>query len=160
MTPSPEVPADYQKYRPAVLMDLARLVALEEGAFDTPWTSAAIEAELQHPEALVLVVEAAGEELAGYLSIRLAPCEADLLRVAVAPEHRRRGLAAGLLEAGLAEAERRGAEVCFLEVRSDNQAAIGLYQRFGFSVVGRRPGYYSDGGEALTMGRPMTPPRP
>lgn len=159
MSPPAEVPADYQSYRAAVLADLAGLVALETGVFSSPWSPAAIKAQLRHPDALVLVVEAGGGGLAGYLSIRLAPFEAELLRVAVAPEHRRRGLAAGLLDAGLAEAERRGAEACFLEVRADNQAAIGLYQRFGFRVLGRRPGYYSDGGEALTMGRPATHPR-
>jgi ribosomal-protein-alanine N-acetyltransferase len=52
----------------------------------------------------------------------------------------------------LDEAARRGAELATLEVRVSNQAAVNLYHKFGFQIVGRRPRYYRDNGEdALLM---------
>jgi ribosomal-protein-alanine N-acetyltransferase len=44
-----------------------------------------------------------------------------------------------------------GLDAAWLEVRAGNAAAIALYERFGFTTVGRRPGYYADGEDALVM---------
>lgn len=82
---------------------------------------------------------------------RLAACgvitcgiESDLMTIAVREPWRRRGLATRLLDALLAEAERSGAEVCFLEVRAADAGAQELYRRAGFANVGIRRGYYGD----------------
>ncbi|MDO5723292.1 MAG: GNAT family N-acetyltransferase [Flaviflexus sp.] len=82
---------------------------------------------------------------------RLAACgvitcgvESDLMTIAVREPWRRRGLATALLSALLAEAERQGAEVCFLEVRAADRGAQALYRRAGFTEVGIRRGYYGD----------------
>ena len=43
----------------------------------------------------------------------------------------------------------------FLEVRTDNAVAIGMYERHGFRRLGLRRGYYQpSGADAYTMGRP------
>jgi ribosomal-protein-alanine N-acetyltransferase len=43
-------------------------------------------------------------------------------------------------------------DLAFLEVRPTNVEALGLYESFGFRVIGRRKGYYFDTGEdALVM---------
>jgi ribosomal-protein-alanine N-acetyltransferase len=65
--------------------------------------------------------------------------ESEILTLAVDPRARRQGIASALLRALLRE--RPGP--IFLEVRPSNTAARQLYQRLGFEVVGRRPGYYS-----------------
>lgn len=82
---------------------------------------------------------------------RLAACgvitcgiESDLMTIAVREPWRRRGLASRLLDALLGEAERSGAEVCFLEVRASDAGAQELYRRAGFTNVGIRRGYYGD----------------
>ncbi len=70
--------------------------------------------------------------------------EAHITLLAIDPTYRRQGLAQVLLYTLLALARDRGMEWATLEVRVSNQAAISLYQRFGFEAVGERPGYYQN----------------
>ena len=62
--------------------------------------------------------------------------------MAVAPEHRRRGIAAGLIEALLVKARERELSFVTLEVRESNTPAIALYEKYGFAQVGQRKNYY------------------
>jgi [ribosomal protein S18]-alanine N-acetyltransferase len=81
----------------------------------------------------------------GFLVTRqIAPGEREILNLAVDPSHRRQGVARMLLEAET----RRGKNQWFLEVRESNLGAIGLYQRAGFKVTGRRESYYNNPSEA------------
>ena len=68
--------------------------------------------------------------------------EGEIANLAVAPSARRHGIGAALLDASLGEARRRGVKQVYLEVRESNAAARALYERRGFSVVGRRKRYY------------------
>ena len=86
--------------------------------------------------------------LAGFLvSRRLAPDEAELLTIAVAPEFRRQGVA-GALFAALAE-EARGQ--IFLEVRESNEGARKFYKSLGFQEVNTRREYYENPLEAAIV---------
>jgi ribosomal-protein-alanine N-acetyltransferase len=141
----------------------------------TPWTRRALAGELDRDDALVLVVEqplpARGRDsdspngLAGYACFRLLPGEgvhpgeAELLRIAVHPGHRRTGLAVRLLDAALPRLHDHQIDVCHLEVHADNRPALALYRRFGFETVARRPAYYPDGGDALLLSRSSSPVR-
>jgi ribosomal-protein-alanine N-acetyltransferase len=87
------------------------------------------------------VGERAGE-VQGYLIARAVAGEGEILNLAVAPEVRRQGLGAQLLEAGIAELTAAGAREVFLEVREHNLAAQQLYQRRGFRPVALRARYY------------------
>lgn len=95
----------------------------------------------------------------GFALIRTIADEAELLTLAVDPEHRRKGLATTLLEQGQTRAQVRGAVSLFLEVAADNAGAIALYEKAGFARTGRRPDYYScpDGTrvDALVMARSL-----
>jgi ribosomal-protein-alanine N-acetyltransferase len=73
------------------------------------------------------------------------------MTLAVHPGFRRRGIAELLLLDLFDQARHRGARRLTLEVRPSNTAAQRLYRKYGFSVEGRRPRYYSDGEEALIM---------
>lgn len=59
------------------------------------------------------------------------------------------------MERGLERLRRENIQVCFLEVRRDNEPAIELYKRMGFERVGRRRGYYRDGTDALILSLPL-----
>jgi len=80
-------------------------------------------------------------EIAGFLAMRsVLPDEHELLNLAVAPEHRRQGIARTLLD----YAKRRGSGLWFLEVRESNLAARTFYKSYGFIDFGKRKGYYQE----------------
>jgi [ribosomal protein S18]-alanine N-acetyltransferase len=82
----------------------------------------------------------------GVALCRFAADEAELLTIAVLPEHRRAGAGRRLLDTVIEWARSAGARALFLEVGADNPAARALYDRAGFEVVGGRRGYYARGG--------------
>lgn len=146
--------------RPATWEDLPALAALERASFDSPWSQDLLRLELVEQASVLLVKDRVDGGLAGYAAFRVAADEAELLRTAVAPGERRRGIARVLVEAGLRAVAERGARCCFLEVRPRNAAAVALYRSLGFRDAGRREGYYSDGSDALVMVRRGLPPPP
>jgi ribosomal protein S18 acetylase RimI-like enzyme len=79
--------------------------------------------------------------------------EAELLRIAVAPEARGQGLGRALLEACQRDLAGEGLVLLFLEVRPTNAPAIRLYEACGWEPCGRRLRYYSDGEDALLFQR-------
>ncbi|MCB1384284.1 MAG: GNAT family N-acetyltransferase [Notoacmeibacter sp.] len=78
----------------------------------------------------------------GFVLARLAAGEAEILTVAVARAHRRRGLGRKLMDAVLRHLHAERAESLFLEVDETNEPAIALYRRLGFRKVGQRKAYY------------------
>jgi len=134
--------------RSAREQDLDRITELEEAAFHDPWPREMLAYEIAHPHA-VLLVASRGETPNAYAAFRHAVGEAELLRIGVDPDARRQGLARALLVEGLEQLRRLDIQVCFLEVRVNNKAAIQLYESLGFSCTGMRRGYYRDGTDAL-----------
>jgi [ribosomal protein S18]-alanine N-acetyltransferase len=63
---------------------------------------------------------------------------------------RGQGVGKSLLDHLLARARASGCEVIHLDVRSDNAVALGLYESYGFTELGRRRGYYR-GADAVVM---------
>ena len=147
---------------PAGLVHAELLAAMHRICFAEPWGPDSMAASLEMPGAAGLIA-VEGESLApslggagpaGLVLWRCAAGEAEILTLAVLPPWRRSGLGRRLMEAALAEAAAAGAETMFLEVAADNAAALALYQRLGFSRIGRRKGYYH-GTDALTMRRDL-----
>ena len=146
--------------QPAVADDLDRLARLESTIFESPWSRSALAAEFEpmsteksaNPSSsrLLLVGRLEGE-IAGYAIFHRVLDECELLRLAVLPNRRGRGVGAALLTRGLAEMATAGVTTCRLEVESENAAAIHLYQRFGFVEEGRRRAYYRHGTDALLL---------
>jgi [ribosomal protein S18]-alanine N-acetyltransferase len=132
--------------------DLPRLVEIEDGAFAGDRLSRrALARHLQSPTAVLLVAAAPPDRAVAYalLLFRAGARRARLYSLAVDPDSRGLGLARTLLAAAEGEARRRGAAALTLEVRTDNAAAIRLYEALGYRGRGRRPGYYDDGADAL-----------
>ena len=71
--------------------------------------------------------------------------------VAVAPEHRRRGLAVKLLQHAEEALRKRNIGIMMLEVRVSNIAAQNLYRRHGYLTVQRLPKYYNNGEDGFLM---------
>ena len=79
--------------------------------------------------------------------------EAELLRIAVAPEAQGQGLGRVLLEACQRDLAAEGLVHLFLEVRPTNASALRLYEACGWELCGRRHRYYTNGEDALLFQR-------
>jgi ribosomal-protein-alanine N-acetyltransferase len=127
------------------------LALLHGSSFAQGWTAEAFDRLLASPGTFSLLAREGGADVAFVLA-RVVVDEAEVLSVAVSPPARRRGIAAQILMAAAEEAARAGATRLFLEVGTENAAALALYRRLGFFEVGRRRGYYGDlRGDGLTM---------
>ena len=96
----------------------------------------------------------------GFALGRLVADEAELLTLAVDPDHRRAGHGTRLVIGFEAEARTRGASRAFLEVAACNRAARRLYEALGYAELGRRPGYYQPADrppeDALILGKTLS----
>jgi ribosomal-protein-alanine N-acetyltransferase len=129
--------------------DIRKIVEIENVSFPSPWTENAFRHEIENPRAHLFVAAAEDGAISGYYDMWLYSGEGHLLNICVAPEYRGKGLGKALLEHALATAENAGADGVYLEVRPSNDAAISLYEKYGFIQVGTRKGYYQDGEDAL-----------
>ena len=137
---------------PATPAHAAILAAIHAESFPAPerWGPDAMALQLEQPNCFGHI-----DPAGGFILARIAADEAEILTLAVAPERRRVGSGHALLSAAIATATRYGAKSMFLEVSLANEAAQALYQRLGFTQVGRRRRYYPDGGDALVMRRDL-----
>ena len=124
--------------------DAGRVAMLHASGFSDPWSPAAFRDLLSESTTLGLGAERSGK-LAGFVLVQTILGEADILTVATAPDFKRMGIAAHLLKNLMSRLGERGISRIMLDVAEDNLPARSLYEGLGFSVDGRRPGYYTTG---------------
>lgn len=137
--------------RRAVPADLDALVHLEQASFPGDRLSRRqYRHHLGSAGACILVAECDTPEPAGSLVLlfRRDTRIARVYSLATAAAMRGRGIGSRLLAAAETAARERDCHALRLEVRSDNAAAIALYQRSGYHRIGTRAGYYEDGADA------------
>lgn len=137
------IPATY-RIRPMRPADVAAVIAIEEQVKPNPWTASGYQHELAGNELAHYVVLCHDEAVVGYGGYWLVADEAQISIIATHPRWRGQGLGERLLLHMLAQAASLGATLVTLEVRRSNGAALGLYHKVGFVVVGERRGYYKD----------------
>lgn len=131
--------------------DLEEVMELEKASFTSPWTRGMYLHELEKMEGCYLTARSHGM-LVGYGGVLLILDEAHVMTLTVRGGLRRRGLGARLLLELIRISEEMGARFFTLEVRRSNRAAIELYSKFGFQIMGERKHYYLDNLEnALIM---------
>jgi [ribosomal protein S18]-alanine N-acetyltransferase len=139
--------------RPLQLRDLSAIEEIERSSYPTPWSRSMFAGELAKPSSICLGAFE-GERLVGYLIVSRYVDAWHVMNVAVALDHRRRGVASELLGALFERTREDGRRGYTLEVRVSNAGAITLYERLGFERRGVRRGYYTDNREdALIMWR-------
>ena len=89
--------------------------------------------------------------VAGYLITQWVLDEIHILNLAVAAQFRRKGIAAYMLQFLIASGRKKGSHDLYLEVRTSNEPAKALYERFGFSPLSVRKSYYADGEDAMVL---------
>ena len=124
---------------------------LETVCFHDPWSEKSIASELENALSLWLVA-VEDDDVIGYVGSQTVLGWTDMMNVAVHPDHRRKGVGEKLVLA-LEDALKAQESTCLtLEVRVSNDPAKALYEKLGFTEVGRRKNYYRDPKEdALIM---------
>ena len=118
------------------------VMVIERAVFSVPWRVEDFEKLLSNRDAVCFAALHQGR-VVGYSCCWMVIETAELGNIAVASDCQGRAVGRTLLDATLAACSKRGVEALFLEVRTSNQRAIGLYERYGFKRIGLRRGYYS-----------------
>jgi len=151
---------EHLEIRRARREDIDALLALEESVFATDrLTRRSLRQFLASPSA-ILIVATLDREVAGYALVlfRSGSKGSRLYGIAVARNAAGRGIGRTLLSTAEQQSRERGCEAMSLEVGVQNQRAMDLYTRNGYRPIRKMPGYYSDGSDALRLGKTLTMP--
>lgn len=118
------------------------LAQIEKSCFSKPWSEDAFKAELSNAAAVFTVAVCGGRTI-GYIGFHTVLDEAYIANIAVSPDMRRMGAAKMLLWSAVKYCTERKMAFLSLEVRKSNRAAISLYEKFNFKIVGERKNFYS-----------------
>ena len=150
------VPRAEADFRPMQECDLPWVAAEDQRLYPYPWSEGNFADSLKAGySAWIMTLDGAP---AGYGVIMKVLDEAHLLNISVVAAHQGQGWGRRLLDELCDVARAHQCEQMLLEVRPSNTPALGLYERYGFELIGRRKGYYpaAQGREdALVMRRPL-----
>jgi ribosomal-protein-alanine N-acetyltransferase len=131
---------------------LRGVLRIEQQVYPRPWSLGLYMSELGYRGSRVYLTARVGPAVVGYAGLMLATDDGHVTTIAVDPLWHRHKIGTRLLLALARNGIERGARNLTLEVRVANEAAQGLYRRFGFVPAGIRRGYYAETGEdALVM---------
>ena len=143
-------------FRPMRADDLPWVAEVERRQHVSPWSAGNFTDSLE--AGYSCWVAAQGPNLVGYAILMVVLDDAHLLNITVSGAVQRGGIGSALLGYLCGLARQAGARQMFLEVRPSNEAALALYLRNGFQLIGRRKGYYPGPGareDALVMRLPL-----
>lgn len=120
--------------------DLPQLIIIEEMSHAVPWSEDAFFHCFRagYP-GWVLEKD---KKMIGFIIVTLQVEECHILNITVDRRFQRQGYGHQLLTFALAEAQKQGAVIAYLEVRHSNTRAIKLYEKMGFVQIGIRKDYY------------------
>jgi len=125
----------------ASLAHVEQLEELEKACFSMPWTKDFLISQLPD-DRHIFIAAVEGEKVLGYVGMMYIIDEGYISNVAVAPEYRRKGIADALILELLNRCVSLELSFVTLEVRESNAPAMALYEKHGFSPVGKRKNYY------------------
>jgi ribosomal-protein-alanine N-acetyltransferase len=147
--------------REITMDDVPAVTAIDRAAGPNPWTEDIFRRELQISISHTLVAigrQEQGDQIAGFITFWMVADEVQLHKIVVRRQHQRQGIARKLFQAMTDQALACGLSRATLEVRRTNEAAIKLYETFGYRVTAVRKGYYGGAGEdALMMSAELRP---
>lgn len=133
--------------------DVDDVIALEQQVYGNHhWSRDSFMSELSNDLAKYFCVLDDNDKIIAYCGIWQILEEAHITNISVSPEYRRKHIGEALLNIVINECYKNMVKFITLEVRVSNEAAIGLYEKYGFKSLGSRKGYYQDNNEdALIM---------
>ena len=115
---------------------------IENECFSMPWTMDMLKAQFKDSRHEFIIAEDGEGKVLGYVGMMYVIDEGYISNVAVSSKYRRQGIADALICALYERAFALGLSFMTLEVRESNLPAISLYEKHGFTVVGKRKNYY------------------
>jgi ribosomal-protein-alanine acetyltransferase len=141
--------------------DLPRVASIERAAFGREaWPLYAFKdllaafAQAKPPRgAMWVAADAKTGDILGYAGVEVSALwgEMDIINIAVAAEHRRRGIGRLFIHRIVSLCRRRGVSLLWLRVRASNRGARTFYRLMGFRERGRFQGYYEDPDESAVI---------
>jgi ribosomal-protein-alanine N-acetyltransferase len=133
--------------------DLPAVRTIEALSFSNPWSDNTFRGEIQNTPVSfpLVVVRRPGDEVVGYVIFWLIRDDVQVNNIAVHPACRGLGLGESMMRFAIAKVRAAGAEFMTLEVRQSNIAAVALYKKLGFEILGTRKGYYTKPDEDAYM---------
>jgi len=146
-------PAPHRALRRATFGDIPALLDIENAAFPGNRLDRRRFRHLLGSARAVMLVDAAGAGLRGYvlLLLRAGSPIARIYSIATHPACRGQGVASRLVDGAERLAREHGRTRLRLEIRVDNAASLALFAKHGYRVFGRHPDYYHDGMDALRL---------
>lgn len=126
---------------PMTEADLDEVAAVEQEAYEFPWSRGNFEDSLRNGYFGICMRHVTGA-LVGYCVLMPVVDEMHLLNLCVAPQVQGTGAGLALLREAVRTTRSKALSGLLLEVRPSNVRALRLYERFGFTTVGRRKNYY------------------
>ena len=138
--------------------DIERVVEIEHSLFAAdPWSAELFWSELaQVGSSREVVCAWVDDSIVGYASLRYVGKEGDVNTIAVTSSHQGQGIARDLMNWIYDTARAHGVQELFLEVRSDNTAALAMYDKDQFERIDVRKNYYGTDIDAIVMRKRMT----
>ena len=127
--------------------DIDKVYDIENQAFFEPWSKKNLVKDLEQNNFLKHYVYEKNGEVVGFYIASLVLDEVEIFSIAVDNKNRCEGIASKLLEHLIDFSKKSGVCQIWLEVSTKNQAAINLYEKFGFEIMGIRKNYYQKIGE-------------
>ncbi len=135
--------------------DLDDVMRVVNASFTAPWSRSWLLGALQNRDDCVFLVSklqgVEAQPIVGVVVYSFVIDQAHVMNIAVDPDYRGQQIGDALLLALIADSNARGGTQVTLEVRTSNTAAIGLYRKHNFDVIGTRSNYYKDGEDAYIM---------
>jgi ribosomal-protein-alanine N-acetyltransferase len=131
--------------------DISDLASILEESSEAARLSTESFEKLQMSEGFLALVSEVAGSVSGFVCGRRMADEGEILNLAVRRQNRKKGEGRALLSAALEKLQKGGVRRVYLEVRESNTTAIVFYQKQGFSIMGRRPGYYREPKEAAVL---------
>lgn len=143
------------KIRRAVLADAQALAAIEQTQpHAAGWGKNGFVSELKLDFSIIFCAQEEAE-IMGFIAVRFAADNAEILNVAVRAGRERRGIGGQLLQQTLDALKKAGVRRVSLEVAQDNSAACALYEKAGLKRLGERKDFYGPGRPAWILGKQL-----
>jgi ribosomal-protein-alanine N-acetyltransferase len=146
------------KIRTLTHQDASQMADIHKASFPVGWPDSDMVQHIQK-DLCLCVFDPDTSLVIAFALFQIGGDQADVLTIATAPEHRRKGCARLLLDASEQALKEQRVKTLYLDVSEKNEGAIILYKSCGYHPIGRRPAYYRTSAgrvAALTFSKSLT----